>query len=47
MKIRHEGRRETFPLGTPNKAGAAARARDIYVSLVTIGWAATVIGNKV
>jgi hypothetical protein len=26
MKIAHEGRRETFPLGTPNKAAAAARA---------------------
>jgi hypothetical protein len=25
MKIAHEGRRETFPLGTPNKAAAAAR----------------------
>jgi integrase len=46
MKIRHEGRRETFPLGTPNKAAAAARARDIYASLVTIGWAATVTRFK-
>ena len=30
MKLDHEGRRETFPLGTPNQTAAAARARDIY-----------------
>jgi hypothetical protein len=41
MKIAHEGRRETFPLDTPNKAAAAARARDIYLSLVVNGWDAT------
>ena len=34
MKIAHQGRRETFPLATPNKAVAAARAREIYLSLV-------------
>jgi hypothetical protein len=34
MKIAHKGRRETFLLGTPNKAAAAARARDIYLSLL-------------
>ena len=32
MKVAYEGRRETFPLGTPNKAVAAAKARDIYMS---------------
>jgi hypothetical protein len=41
MKIAHEGRRETFPLGTPNKAAAAAKARDIYLSLVASGWEIT------
>jgi len=46
MKIAHEGRRETFPLGTPNKAAAAARARDIYVSLVANGWEPTLAQYK-
>jgi hypothetical protein len=46
MKIAHEGRRETFPLGTPNKAAAAARARDIYLSLVVNGWDATLASFK-
>jgi integrase len=41
MKIAHKGRRETFPLGTPNRAAGAARARDIYLSLVVNGWDAT------
>ena len=46
MKIAHNGRRETFPLGTPNRAAAAARARDIYLSLVVNGWAATLARFK-
>lgn len=46
MKIAHEGRRETFPLGTPNKAAAAARAREIYLSLVANGWDVTVAKFK-
>ncbi len=46
MKIAHDGRRETFPLGTPNKAAAAARARDIYLSLVANGWDATLAKFK-
>ena len=41
MKVAHEGRRETFPLGKPNKGAAAARARDIYLSLVAVGWEST------
>jgi hypothetical protein len=41
MKIAHRGRRETFPLGTPNKAAAAAKARDIYLSLTASGWEIT------
>jgi hypothetical protein len=39
--MQHQGRREFFVLGTPNKEAAAARARDIYVSLVARGWEAT------
>jgi integrase len=46
MKIAHEGRRETFPLGTPNKAAAAARARDIYLSLAVNGWDGTLARFK-
>jgi len=33
MKVAHEGRGETFPLGTPNKAEAVASARDVYLFL--------------
>jgi integrase len=46
MKIAHDGRRETFALGTPNKAAAAARARDIYLSLLVNGWDATLTKFK-
>ena len=31
MKIAHEWRRETFPLGTSNQTAATAGARDIYL----------------
>jgi hypothetical protein len=40
-RIQHEGRRERFPLYTPNKAAAAAKARDIYLFLAANGWEAT------
>jgi hypothetical protein len=46
MKIAHKGRRETFPLGTPNRAAAATRARDIYLSLLVNGWDATLAKFK-
>jgi len=46
MKVAHEGRRETFPLGTSNKAAAAARARDIYLFLAANGWDAAVARYK-
>jgi len=39
-RMQHEGRRERFPLYTPNRAAAAARARDIYLFLVASGWEA-------
>src|SRR5215469_15111382 len=39
-RIQHEGRRERFPLYTPNRTAAAARARDIYLFLVASGWEA-------
>jgi Phage integrase family len=40
-RLQHEGRRERFPLYTPNKAAAAAKARDIYLFLAANGWEAT------
>lgn len=40
-QIQHLGQREQFPLGTANKAAAASKARDIYVSLQGRGWEAT------
>ena len=46
MKVAYEGRRETFPLGTPNKAAAAAKARDIYLFLAANGWEAAVARYK-
>jgi hypothetical protein len=41
VKIQHKNWRETFSLGTPNSAAAAAKARDIYVYLTANGWDAT------
>ena len=46
IKIQHAGRRETFALGTPNKAAAAAKAKEIYLSLQGKGWAATIVRFK-
>jgi hypothetical protein len=46
MKIAYKSRRETFPLATPNRAAAAARARDIYLSLAANGWDATLAKFK-
>jgi integrase len=46
IKIQHVGRRETFPLGTANKAAAAAKAKNIYLSLRASGWEATVTKFK-
>ncbi len=45
-KIQHQGQRETFALGTPNKAAAASRAKDIYLSLRGAGWEATLTNFK-
>lgn len=38
VRIQHGGRRDTFPLSTPNKANAANKARDIYQCLKGAGW---------
>ena len=41
VRIQWRGRRETFNLKTPNKAAAAAKAKEIYSILVGSGWDAT------
>ena len=45
-KIQHAGRRETFPLGSSNRTAAAARAKEIYLSIEAAGWDATVAKFK-
>ena len=45
-KIQHLGRRETFPLGSANKAAAAGKAKEIYLSLRAAGWDATIARFK-
>jgi integrase len=44
--MQHDSRRDFFPLQTPNKAAAAARARDIYLSLLANGWEPTLAKYK-
>lgn len=45
-KIQHLGRREAFSLGGANKAAAASRAKEIYLSLQSSGWDATLAKFK-
>jgi len=40
-RVQYGGKRQFFSLGTPNKAAAAAKARDIYLALVAAGWEST------
>lgn len=42
IKVQHVGRRETFSLGTPNQAAAAARAKQLYLLLQAAGWDAVI-----
>src|SRR5688500_11335806 len=46
VQIGYAGRQEKFPLKTPNKETAAAKARDIYLSLHAAGWEATLAKFK-
>jgi integrase len=46
IKIQHVGHRETFALDTANKTAAAARAKNIYLSLLASGWEATLVKFK-
>ena len=41
VKIQYRGRRATFTLGVADKIGAAAKAKQIYLALITEGWEAT------
>ena len=40
-RVQFQGKRRFFPLGTPNKAAAAAKARDIFLFLTVNGWSVT------
>jgi len=40
--IQHRGRRHKWSLSTPNREAAAAKARDIFLSLQAKGWEATI-----
>jgi integrase len=40
VKIQHLGRRKTFALSTLNKDAAAAKAKEIYLTIVAKGWEA-------
>ena len=42
VRISFRRRREYFSLGTSNKANAANKARDIYISLAGVGWDETI-----
>jgi hypothetical protein len=44
--VQFQGKRAFFPLGTPNRAAAAAKARDIYLFLTVNGWPLTLAKYK-
>jgi hypothetical protein len=46
VKIQHKGWRETFSLATPNRAAAAAKARELYIHLTANGWDAALAKYK-
>lgn len=46
VKIAHQGRRETFNLGSPNAEAAAGRAVKIYRALLGAGWVAALAEYK-
>ncbi len=46
VRMQHLGRREWFNTHTANQAAAAIKARDIYLSLVSAGWEATLVRFK-
>ncbi len=42
LQVAYRGRRHRFPLETANREAAGEKARQIYLSLVAVGWEATV-----
>ncbi|HVK59326.1 MAG TPA: hypothetical protein VM735_11135, partial [Candidatus Kapabacteria bacterium] len=46
VQISYAGRQERFPLKTANRETAAAKAKEIYLSLHAAGWDATVVRFK-
>jgi len=46
VRLKHLGKEWWFNLGTPNRAAAAIKARDIYLSLLSVGWQATLQNFK-
>src|SRR5688572_29743810 len=46
VRMAHEGERVTFNLRTANKAAAAVKAQQIYASLISHGWPATLAKFK-
>jgi len=44
--VQFQGKRAFFPLGTPNRAAAAAKARDIFLFLTVNGWPLTLAKYK-
>lgn len=46
VRIASRGRREWFNLGTANQAAAAVKACDIHISIVAVGWDATLVKFK-
>ncbi len=46
VRLKHLGKESWFNLGTPNRAAAAIKARDIYLSLLSVGWQATLQNFK-
>jgi len=45
-RMMHAGKREAFGLGTSNKTAAAAKAKEIYLSLQSAGWEETLAKYK-
>jgi hypothetical protein len=45
-RVQFQGKRTFFSLGTPNKAAAAAKARDIFLFLALNGWTLTLAKYK-
>jgi integrase len=45
-RVQFQGKRTFFPLGTPNRAAAAAKARDIFLFLTVNGWPLTLARYK-